>query len=140
MLKSRDAAIDNCPISFIINEGRKPKWIAEGVQQIGGFGSSASYPQYEHYPDFEEYFGPYGVCDNYQQIIEKCPEISESQDREFMITLTEIKKSDEPAQGGWRWHKWGEYIGEHEPEHEYLFDEDGIESVFCYHVYELKAN
>lgn len=32
--------------------------------------------------------------------------------------------------------KWGEYIGKHNPQCEYLYDEVGIEQVYCYHVYE----
>jgi hypothetical protein len=40
--------------------------------------------------------------------------------------------------GGWRWHKWGPYIGTQEPKCEYIHDEPEIEEVFTYHVYELK--
>jgi hypothetical protein len=48
--------------------------------------------------------------------------------------LTEVRKDDQPKQGGWRWHKWGPYIGTHEKQFEYLADEEGIERVFCYHI------
>ena len=34
--------------------------------------------------------------------------------------------------GGWRWHKWREYIGVHEPRHEYLSYEKGIDYVLSY--------
>lgn len=34
--------------------------------------------------------------------------------------------------GGWRWHKWGEYLGVHEPQHEYLSYEKGIDYVLSY--------
>jgi hypothetical protein len=40
----------------------------------------------------------------------------------------------------WRWHKWGEYIGTKNPQHEYLYDEDeSIQEVFCYHIYKRKV-
>lgn len=33
---------------------------------------------------------------------------------------------------GWRWHKWGEYIGKHIPCYEYLSDEKGIDYVLTW--------
>ena len=100
---------------------------------------------YEHYPalgeiqTFTNYkyssFCSYGVCDSYEQILEQCPEIVNSE-RKFVITLAEICKDDQPDEGGWRWCKWGEYIGVHEPQCEYLYDEPVVEKVFCYHIYE----
>lgn len=83
-------------------------------------------------------FSEYGVCDDYRQILEQCPDILSS-DRQFVITLAEMCKSDQPDWGGWRWHKWGPYIGVHEPQCEYLYDEPEIEQVYCYHIYEKKA-
>ena len=83
-------------------------------------------------------FNSYGVCDDFQQILDQCPEIVNSTGREFVITLAEMCKEDQPDWGGWRWHKWGPYIGTQEPTTEYLYDEPIIERVFCYHIYEKK--
>jgi hypothetical protein len=107
-----------------------------GVYQIGHFGSSNFLRGYEQYPDTS--VGSYGVCDSLENLLEKCPEL-DAPGREFVVTLTPIRKADEPADGGWRWHKWGEYIGAQEPQCEYIHDEPVIESVFCFHIYERKA-
>lgn len=80
----------------------------------------------------------YGVCDNWQQIVAKWPQI-ETDSRQFVITLSEIHKADQDPRGGWRWHKWGEYIGTHDPQHEHIYDEGPeIESVQVFHIYEVK--
>jgi hypothetical protein len=61
-------------------------------------------------------------------------------DRRFTLAFTRVRKRDQPDEGGWRWHKWGEYIGEKSPQYEYLYDEGNeIEEVYCYHVYEHVA-
>ena len=83
-----------------------------------------------------EEIGCYGVCDHYQQILDKCPLLVESKERKFVITITSVKRANEPSGGGWRWHKWGEYIGSKNPQCEYLYDEKDIEEVFVYHIYE----
>lgn len=103
---------------------------------------------YESYPvlgEVEVYsfgsigsFNAYGVCDNYQQILDQCKELVDSPTRQFVITLAEMCKEDQEPDGGWRWHKWGPYIGTQEPTTEYLFDEPIIERVFCFHIYEKK--
>jgi len=79
----------------------------------------------------------YGVCDNIDQILNKYPELQNS-DRKFIVSLVSMLKSEQSKSGGWRWHKWGEYIGEQNPTHEYLYDEPEIEEVFVYHIYELE--
>ena len=79
----------------------------------------------------------YGICDNYEQILQYYPELN-SLDRKFIISMTPIIKKDESEKDGWRWHKWGEYIGNQNPQHEYLYDEEGIEKVYCYHIYEIE--
>ena len=82
--------------------------------------------------------GCYGVCDDLANLLQKCPELESDPTRQFLVTLTRIDKSDQPESGGWRWHKWGDYIGSQEPTTEYIADEPKIETVFCYHIYEKK--
>lgn len=109
-----------------------------GMYLIGHFSSSNSYPQFEHYPG-DLPINCCGVCDHPEQVIQKCPELEMSQSRHFFVTFTCVKKSTQPPDGGWRWHKWGEYIGEKSPQHEYIYDEDdSIQEVYCYHIYERK--
>lgn len=125
------------PILVLLAElrgARQTREIIPGVYEVGHFGSSALLPDYEHYPLLD--IGPYGVCDSYEQVLERCPELVESQERQFVITVTAVCKKDQPAEGGWRWHKWGEYIGVHCPTCEYLHDEPVVEQVYVYHIYE----
>jgi hypothetical protein len=110
----------------------------KGVFEVGHFslgnciGKQLSFEQ--EYPELS--INAYGVCDNYQQIIEQAPELSDEK-RNFVISITKISKDKEPEEGGWRWHKWGPYIGEQESTTEYLYDEPEIDEVYVYHIYEL---
>lgn len=58
----------------------------------------------------------------------------EEENREygFVLLLTPIVNEHNHEWGGWRWHKWGEYLGHHQIEHEYLNDEDGVDFVFVW--------
>lgn len=127
-----------------------------GIYRIGHFGGSSFMRGMEHYPDFdsipvsdgmparmkeEAWEGcisrnAYGVCDNVEQLLKHFPEL-EASDRKFVVTLSEVRKDEQPPSGGWRWHKWGPYIGNHDCQYEYLYDEVGIEAVLVYHIYEL---
>lgn len=152
-------------INMIINGGAGSTRLAEGVYDTGlNFGhtlksagvlksDSPFHPWDEDRPLLGDsdaatvkYWDEYGqrpadtgVCDNWEQIIEKWPEIVES-DRHFIISLAKWERASEPASGGWRWHKWGDYIGAHEPQCEYLHDEPEIESVCTFHIYEVRAD
>lgn len=96
--------------------------------------------EYNEYPgDYSNSELPisYGVCDNYEQIIEKYKILTTSESL-FSIVITPMIKNEQPESGGWRWHKWGSYIGEHEITSEYLYDEEDIEKVYVFHIYEFK--
>lgn len=82
-------------------------------------------------------YGEYGVCDSPEQFMQhELGKWIEASDRKFVVSFSRIQKATQSESGGWRWHKWGEYIGEHEPTCEYIYDEPEIEEVYCYHVYE----
>lgn len=90
--------------------------------------------------DFKEIMqgiSPYGVADNINQIKEHFKEMLSSSNP-VVISVTEMRKEEQPEDGGWRWHKWGQYIGKQEPQCEYLHDEPTIESVYVYHVYAVR--
>lgn len=113
-----------------------PHEISNGVYIRPDFGSSSFLnPGYKEYPRLKN-IGCYGVCDNYQQILDLEPDLTNDPNRKFVIRLTSVKKANQSEQGGWRWHKWGEYIGVHEITTEYIYDEPIVEEVFCYHIYE----
>lgn len=50
----------------------------------------------------------------------------------LVLLMTPHMNTKDCSWGGWRWHKWGEYIGVHEPRHEYLSYEKGIDYVLSY--------
>lgn len=79
----------------------------------------------------------YGVCDNADQILSKWRHLEAGNQRHF-ITLTPVCRKDQPARDGWRWEKWGEYIGQQVSTADYLYDEKDIERVFVFHIFTLK--
>lgn len=85
-----------------------------------------------------EYLGTYGVADNIEQVLERYSESINNSKDEFIISYCTLKKKHEPEEGGWRWHKWGAYIGTQNPQCEYLYDEPEIEEVIIFHVHCLK--
>ncbi len=96
---------------------------------------------WERYPEFavgDEWFSAYGVCDSPDQFMEKYGKLLEDKPEWFVVSFVHIAKKDEDPQGGWRWHKWGPYIGNKEPTTEYLYDEPEIEEVYTYHAYRRK--
>lgn len=116
------------------------KQLATGVYEDGSFnfdnrvkGQVRDYIKSIDEGDFQEN----GVCDNYQQILEKWPEI-EASAQKFVISVTPVLKEHQDAEGGWRWYKWGDYIGTGTPTTEYLYDEPLFEEVLCFHIYELR--
>lgn len=80
----------------------------------------------------------YGVADSHEQIIERWGDRLQGDPRPFAVFLTPIIREEEPAEGGWRWHKWGDYIGTQAPEHEYLYNDTHIDKVYVFRIYELK--
>jgi len=85
----------------------------------------------------------YGVADGIDQLKEYFKEEIEDTERKYFITATPVfqNKENKGKGGGWRWHKWGEYIGKLNSQCEYLDDEDfgkDFEYVICYHLYEIK--
>ena len=110
------------------------KEIRAGLYEVGHFGGSHFPGPYDQYPENLS-VECYGVCDSPEQLLEKCPEI-ETSDRGFIVTFHHLKRAEQPKDGGWRWSKWGEYIGEQHPSCEYLADEPKIEEVYIYHIHE----
>jgi len=82
----------------------------------------------------KEHKDNYGVCDNYQQVLDRYPELNDV-NRKFVLSLCKISKKEN---SGWRWHKWGKYIGVQNSQCEYIDDESEIEEVYVYHIYEME--
>lgn len=89
------------------------------------------------------FWSNYGVCDNASQVLDYYDTLYKQhedymKDRKFIILLTPIFRDSEPESGGWRWHKWGPYIGKFEHECEYIYDEKGIDYAYCFKILEVK--
>lgn len=79
----------------------------------------------------------HGVADNVEQIIEYSKYSQPGND--YCITFTVMRKEDQPEEGGWRWHKWGEYIGDIPPTREYLYDEEVHEEVLVFRFHYIQS-
>ena len=118
--------------------------IDTGLYEIGHFSFMSMLPfhiprdsTYEvEYPSLGN-LNPFGVSDDVEQVLEYYKAYIEDPSRYFMISFTKIEKSKQSETGGWRWHKWGPYIGNQNPQHEYLYDEPDIELVYVFHIYEV---
>ncbi len=98
--------------------------------------------RYKIFPDYEKI--TYGVADDIEQIKEYYKEEVESPDKKYCLALTPVwqEKENKGKGGGWRWHKWGEYIGKLDSKCEYLDDEDfgeDFQYVITFTIYEVKC-
>lgn len=80
----------------------------------------------------------YGVADNIEQIC-KHYKFLENHPDNFTIFFSEIHKSHQPECGGWRWHKWGPYLGTQKPTMEYLYDEKEIDKVIIFSITKVEV-
>lgn len=80
----------------------------------------------------------YGVCDDGEQVKKHFGFLKDS-DKKYVVLLTPVFRKTQPVRDGFRYHnKHGEYIGTQELKHEYLYDDEHIERVYLFHVYEVK--
>ena len=83
-----------------------------------------------------KHYWEFGVADNIEQVIEM---YNKNVDGIFsgnhVISYREVRRSD---RSGWRWHKWGPYIGTRHPQREYLEDEPEIDKVICFSIYKVR--
>lgn len=126
-----------------LDGGTVPLRLQKGVYQMAGFGLDNWLVGQikETYPDFganDDAFSCYGVADSPGQILVAGGRLLLAEDRKFVIGVTYISADEQPESGGWRWHKWGPYIGTGVPTTEYIHDEQYLRQVYVYHVYEVK--
>ena len=89
------------------------------------------------------YWCDYGVADNASQVLDYYEHLLSQNgnymdNRKFVILMTPVFRENQHEGGGWRWHKWGRYIGEFEPQCEYLYDERGIDYVWVFNIREIE--
>lgn len=90
-----------------------------------------------------ENINDYGVADNVEQIKKHFNKYINNSNEKYIISITPVvqHKENKGEGGGWRWHKWGEYIGILNPQCEYLDDEEFGEDfkyVLCFSIYKVK--
>lgn len=141
MLKNPRIGVSDPSIERVltaIGQGGKPTELEPGIYLTNSFSFGHNILQpHESYPELGD-LGPYGVCDNVDQVKKVYADYLNDPFRSFCISLTKVSKAEQSPSGGWRWHKWGDYIGDKNPQCEYLYDEGPeIEEVYCFHIYEL---
>jgi len=116
--------------------------VARGIYNGAGF-NFHNRLRGEEWEDFwDDEPGPcpsYGVADSIEQWRSLFEAKVEADPHEYCVGFTEVRRGEQPRDGGWRWHKWGEYVGVHEPQCEYLHDEPEIESVVTFAVCRRKS-
>lgn len=81
----------------------------------------------------------HGVADSIEQIKEYYKEEIEDQERKYFIECTPVFQH-KGERDGWRWCKWGEYIGTLDSQCEYLDDEDfgdDFKYIICFSINEV---
>lgn len=118
---------------------------------------ATNYTFYRRYPSLA-----YGVSDNASQVLNNLEHaldvyltkdsthdfftrgkrlyrhLTEHPDAVYVIRFTPIFNHHNGTSGGWRWHKWGRYLGKHTPKYEYLDEETNIDYVLVWRLYPLK--
>jgi len=121
----------------------------EFMEKLDGYYYSESKKKPEESPlqhysqNYKNWVKQYGVADNIEQIKEFYKKQIKNKKEKFCIAVTPVwqNRENRGKGGGWRWHKWGEYIGKLNPQHEYLDDEDfgeDFQYVLCFHLYFVK--
>lgn len=78
----------------------------------------------------------HGVCDSWEQIIQTWPRLL-SDPRPFIIGIAPVYREHQSERQGWRWEKWGKYIGTQRSVADYLYDEPEIDVVHVFHILEV---
>ena len=146
----------------LIYQTTKPSEIYSMIAQINGIDLSSENAYFEHYATgvyrhdgyifnfFDGFINERcvnkvvdklvrnGVCDNYGQVLEERKDILNNPNiRTMLLGCVQLIIIKQPSDGGWRWHKCGKYIGNQNPEHEYLYNDTHIDKVYCYHIMKL---
>jgi hypothetical protein len=119
-------------------KGKIISWVSNWAEAKTGLNHKDNFEELiRYYRDLKEF---YGVADSVEQIInhpEYKKQFIDSEDK-FVLCVTPIYREHQPKHGGWRWHKWGEYIGDHEIQCEYLYNEKDIDVVYVFHFYNIQ--
>jgi hypothetical protein len=120
-----------------------PTRIGRGIYDHCGFNlrnsiNKSGVVDYMEQADHDE-FPEFGVVDSVAQFLELFGDAIDAAPEHYAVGFTEVRRAAQPSEGGWRWHKWGQYYGVHSPQCEYLHDEPDIESVYTFSVVQLRS-
>lgn len=87
---------------------------------------------------YEENCWYYGVADNVEQVVDFYNKNEEGifSGNHVIMYFDVYRHKDSPC-SGWRWKKWGPYIGTKNSRAEYLNDEPEIDHVICFSIYKV---
>lgn len=121
-------------------EGPAPKRIGTGLYLLRHWNLECEIDprvKLDLYPRLGGDLSACGVCDSPKQFLRVYGPTLSGPKRKFFVGFVRLLRSEQPESGGWRWCKWGPYIGERKPQREYLHDEPEIDEVYTCHVYEI---
>lgn len=128
----------------MIGGGREARGeLKPGLVEISHFSADQAFKVKDNEWDEHEKFGCdfYGVADSPEQAFAHAEKHLGAREEKFCVFVTHIAKDPSNAGrgGGWRWHKWGPYIGTSNPTTEYLDDEAEFnDGVYVFHIYQLR--
>lgn len=135
-VRVKTGVYDNCGFNF-------HNWIPKNIEYDDYFGIQMRKLIKQHGGgNFEEMCGrlnSYGICDSIEDFMNLFGEMLKRSTCKYVVGFTKVEKKDQEHWGGWRWHKWGPYIGKQKPTTEYLYDEPLVEVVYTYHIYKIKG-
>jgi hypothetical protein len=116
-----------------------PVRVSKGIYKNTGFNLHNQVNRKEwgspyQFADIDPNIPTHGVADSIEQFVEKYDKLLEDSPHEYVVGFQTVRKNEQSSTGGWRWHKWGEYIGVHKITTEYLYDEPVVEEVVCFSV------
>lgn len=88
--------------------------------------------------DLWQFRPTYGVADTADQVLDHVQ--PGKIDNPCVITLTPVFRHHQPERDGWRWCRWGEYIGTRVSQADYLYDEPEIDMVLLWHLWPLNPD
>lgn len=81
-----------------------------------------------------------GICDNASQVLETYHKLVDDPNRLYVVFLSPVFKCDQQPEAGFKWKRYGKYIGVHKRKESLLVDEPDIGFIFKYNIYEIKKN
>lgn len=87
--------------------------------------------------DLDSVVGDSVVADTVEQVLAHWQDRIQDPQSFYAISGTKVLRDPSLPGQGWRWHKWGAYIGERQPKWEYLNDEPDIPFVLVCNIYRL---